>query len=138
MVEESEHSALSARELLKGHPYCEMKTQFVKPMLDKHIGERYEEKKLLFDLRGSLPRTLDIGSGGDHGQGAFSHTLSVLSQVGNQESCNQLFICKAQQKDGYADLLEMTGKYKPAFKALEVGGSNVANFDEPIGLRFSR
>ena len=94
-----------------------MKPECVPLCLAKHLEECYGQQILLFDMRGSLPSTVDIGSGADHGQGAFSHTLAAISQIKNQATKNQLFITKADQKDYYEDLLEMTGHYAPVFKS---------------------
>ena len=112
----------SAREVIKGHPYCGLKPHAVMPLLTRHTEERYCEGVLLFDVRGSLPSTCDVLSGGDHGQGAFTHTLSVVNQTSNQARRNSIFLCKADQKDNYADLEEMTGHHAPILEQLEREG----------------
>ena len=91
---------------------------------------------LLFCLRGSLTSTLDFGSGGDQVQGAFTHTLSIISQVSKQASNNQIFITKADQRDGYDDLVEMTGHFSAIFESLETNGVPVPGVAAPVGVRF--
>ena len=124
----------TARQLLKGHPYSEIKPNCVADLLSKHVGERHQQNMLLFALRGSLPSTLDIGSGGDHWQGAFTHTLSIISQVSNQASDNQMFITKADQRDGCDDLVEMTGHFAAIFESLEKNGVPVPGVAVPVGF----
>ena len=114
---------LSARQILKGHPFCEIRPDRVKHELTNYLQERYDQGVLLFDLRGAATGpTVDICSGGDRGKGVFTQTLSCANQENNQSRGNQLIVAKADQKDTYIDLHEIIGPFAAAFTYLEATG----------------